>query len=90
VAVGMAEGPAVALALVEELASEPALKSYHLLPAVRGDLLFKLGRLEEARSAFAAAAQLAGNRRESDLMHRRAAAIMVSSEVDAGSGREHT
>lgn len=73
VAVGMAEGPAVALAMVEHLAREPALKAYHLLPSVRGDLLQKLGRFEDARTAFAAAAELAGNRRERDLMLRRAA-----------------
>jgi RNA polymerase sigma factor (sigma-70 family) len=73
VAVGMAEGPAVALAMVEELAHEPALKAYHLLPGVRGDLLSKLGRFEDARAAFAASAELAGNRRERDLMLRRAA-----------------
>jgi RNA polymerase sigma factor (sigma-70 family) len=73
VAIGMAEGPAVALAMVEELAHEPALKAYHLLPGVRGDLLSKLGRFEDARAAFAASAELAGNRRERDLMLRRAA-----------------
>ena len=73
VAVGMADGPAVALAMVEQLAHEPALKAYHLLPGVRGDLLQKLGRFEEARTAFSAAADLAGNRRERDLMLRRAA-----------------
>ena len=56
VAVGMAEGPAAALAIVEALAGEPALKAYHLLPSVRGDLLCKLGRFEEARAAFEAAA----------------------------------
>ena len=72
VAVGMAEGPAVALPLVEALADEPALKTYHLLPSVRGDLLQKLGRFEDARAAFTAAAELAGNRRERDLMLRRA------------------
>ena len=73
VAVGMAEGPATALAMVEALAHEPALKAYHLLPGVRGDLLQKLGRFEDARVAFTAAAELAGNRRERDLMLRRAA-----------------
>ncbi|MFZ1045593.1 MAG: tetratricopeptide repeat protein, partial [Pseudolabrys sp.] len=46
---------------------------YHLLPSVRGDLLYKLGRYEEARAAFEAAAALAGNRREHDLLRRRAA-----------------
>ncbi|WP_123147302.1 RNA polymerase sigma factor [Mesorhizobium delmotii] len=73
VAVGMAEGPEVALVIVDRLAREPALKGYHLLPSVRGDLLHKLGRYEEARAAFEAAATLAGNRREHDLLRRRAA-----------------
>jgi RNA polymerase sigma factor (sigma-70 family) len=78
VAVGMAEGPAVALAMVEALAQEPALKAYHLLPGVRGDLLQKLGRFEDARAAFTAAAELAGNRRERELMLRRAAEAAAS------------
>ena len=72
VAVGMAQGPAEGLAIVEALADEPALKAYHLLPAVRGDLLLKLGRFEEARAAFEAAAELAGNGREKALLLRRA------------------
>ena len=72
VAVGMAEGPSVALAIVNGLAREPALKNYHLLESVRGDLLGKLGRFEEACAAFEAAARLAGNRREQELMKRRA------------------
>jgi predicted RNA polymerase sigma factor len=59
--------------IVDGLAHEPALKSYHLLGSVRGDLLQKLGRFEEARAAFEAAAELAGNRRERDLLKRRAA-----------------
>jgi RNA polymerase sigma factor (sigma-70 family) len=73
VAIGMAEGPQAALAIVDGLAHEPALKTYHLLGSVRGDLLQKLGRFEEARAAFEAAAKLAGNRREQDLLRRRAA-----------------
>jgi predicted RNA polymerase sigma factor len=73
VAVGMAEGPQAALAIVDGLAHEPALKAYHLLPSVRGDLLYKLGRYEEARAAFEAAAALAGNKREHGLLRRRAA-----------------
>lgn len=73
VAVGMAEGPEVALVIVDRLSREPALKGYHLLPSVRGDLLRKLGRYEEARAAFEAAAALAGNRREHALLRRRAA-----------------
>ncbi len=73
VAVGMAEGPQAALAIVDRLADEPALKNYHLLGSVRGDLLCKLGRHGEARAAFEAAAELAGNQRERDLLRRRAA-----------------
>ena len=72
VAVGMAEGPAAGLAIADRLVDEPALKSYHLLESVRGDLLYKLQRFEEAKAAFAAAAELAGNRRERDFLHRRA------------------
>jgi len=72
VAVGMAEGPHAALEIVDRLAHEPALKNYHLLASVRGDLLQKLGRHGEARTAFEAAALLAGNRRERDLLRRRA------------------
>jgi len=74
VAVGMAEGPQAALPLVERLMHEPALKGYHLLSSVRGDLLQKLGRYDEARAAFEAAAALAGNTREHNLLRRRAAA----------------
>jgi RNA polymerase sigma factor (sigma-70 family) len=73
VAVGMAEGPGAGLAIVDRLMYEPALKSYHLLPSVRGDLLHKLGRHAEARAAFEAAAALAGNGRERNLLSRRAA-----------------
>ena len=58
---------------MDRLVGEGALKGYHLLPSVRGDLLHKLGRYEEARAAFEAAAALAGNRREHDLLKRRAA-----------------
>ena len=64
VAVSMAYGPALGLELVDALRSEPALKSYHLLPSVRGDLLMKLGRLGEARSEFDHAASLTRNSRE--------------------------
>jgi predicted RNA polymerase sigma factor len=83
VAVGMAEGPEAALVIVDRLAHEPALKNYHLLGSVRGDLLHKLGRYAEARAAFEAAAELAGNKREHDFLKRRAAeaanAAMASS-----------
>ena len=74
VAIGMAEGPAAGLAIVDRLMREPALGTYHLLPSVQGDLLHKLGRYAEARAAFEAAAALAGNQRERDLLRRRAAA----------------
>ncbi len=74
VAVGMAEGPQAGLSIVDGLLHEPLLRNYHLLGSVRGDLLQKLGRYEEARAAFKAAAALAGNRREQDFLKRRAAA----------------
>lgn len=73
VAVGMAQGPAAGLALVEELAEEPALRGYHLLPAVRADLLEKLGRHDEARVEFERAASLTRNRREREVLLGRAA-----------------
>jgi predicted RNA polymerase sigma factor len=73
VAVGMAEGPEAGLSIVDRLVHEIALKEYHLLGSVRGDLLQKLGRHEEARTAFEAAAALTGNKREQDLLKRRAA-----------------
>jgi RNA polymerase sigma factor (sigma-70 family) len=72
VAVGMAEGPAAGFEIADRLSGEPALKTYHLLESVRGDLLYKLGRFEEAKAAFAAAAELAGNQRERDFLRRRA------------------
>jgi RNA polymerase sigma factor (sigma-70 family) len=72
VAVAMAEGPAAALPLVERLADAPALQRYHLLPTVRGDLLFKLGRLEEAAQQFEHAAALTQNAREKRLLIDRA------------------
>ncbi|MGI5481189.1 RNA polymerase sigma factor [Streptomyces lavendofoliae] len=74
VAVSMAEGPAAGLAIVDGLAGEPALKDYHLLPSVRGDLLVRLGRANEARAAFERAASLARNARERDLLLSRARA----------------
>src|SRR6267378_3575755 len=73
VAVGMAFGPAAGLDLVDDLVGEPSLASYHLLPAVRGDLLRKLGRYEEARAEFERSASLTENVRERDLLLRRAA-----------------
>jgi predicted RNA polymerase sigma factor len=74
VAVSMAFGPAAGLTVVDALAGEPALKNYHLLPSVRGDLLRKLGRLDEARVEFERAASLTRNARERDLLLERAAA----------------
>jgi predicted RNA polymerase sigma factor len=73
VAVGMAFGPAAGLELVDALVGEPSLRSYHLLPAVRGDLLRKLGRSGEARSEFERAASLTENERERELLLKRAA-----------------
>jgi RNA polymerase sigma-70 factor, ECF subfamily len=73
VALSMAFGPAVGLKLVDALASEPSLRSYHLLPSVRGDLLSKLGRLDEARAEFERAASLTRNARERNLLIERAA-----------------
>ncbi|WP_332644560.1 RNA polymerase sigma factor [Aeromicrobium sp.] len=73
VAVSMAHGPAVALALIDQLAELPELRSYHLLPSVRGDLLSKLGRIDEARLEFERAASLTQNEQERALLLARAA-----------------
>ncbi len=73
VAISMASGPAAGLEIVDDLTSEPSLKHYHLLPSVRGDLLFKLGRLDEARKEFERAASLTKNARERKLLLERAA-----------------
>ena len=70
----MAYGPAAGLEIVDELTAEPSLKAYHLLPSVRGDLLAKLGRLNEARAEFERAASLTRNARERKLLLDRAAA----------------
>jgi RNA polymerase sigma factor (sigma-70 family) len=75
VAVGMAFGPQAGLELVDTLTSEPALANYHLLPSVRGDLLKKLGRLDEARSEFERAAALTRNAPERELLLERARAL---------------
>jgi RNA polymerase sigma factor (sigma-70 family) len=74
VALAMAYGPAVGLELVDQLVDEPALKGYHLLPSVRGDLLVKLGRQGEARAEFERAAAMTRNARERTLLRERAAA----------------
>jgi RNA polymerase sigma-70 factor, ECF subfamily len=73
VAVGMAHGPAAGLELADKLLTDPLLEEYHLLPAVRGDLLTKLGRHEEARHEFERAASLTRNARERELLLQRAA-----------------
>jgi RNA polymerase sigma-70 factor, ECF subfamily len=73
VAFAMAFGPAAGLELVDKLLLEPSLKNYHLLPSVRGDLLSKLGRLDDARAEFERAAALTKNERERELLLERAA-----------------
>ncbi|MBO1110565.1 RNA polymerase sigma factor [Bordetella petrii] len=75
VAVGMAYGPQAGLALADALAAEPALAGYHLLPSVRGDLLARLGRRDEASAEFLRAAGMARNARERDLLLARARAL---------------
>jgi RNA polymerase sigma-70 factor (ECF subfamily) len=79
VAVGMAEGPAAGLEVVDRLMDEPSLKNYHHLPAVRGDLLVKLGRLEEAGLEFERAAALTRNARERELLLERVRACSAES-----------
>ena len=74
VAVAMGFGPAAGLELVDALTAERSLENYHLLPSVRGDLLERLGRLEEARAEFSHAASLASNARERGLLLERMAA----------------
>ena len=84
VAVAMASGPAAGLKIVDTLVSEPSLKNYHLLPSVRGDFLFKLGRFAEAKLEFERAASLTRNTRERDLLLDRAKACAeVRAEVRA-------
>jgi predicted RNA polymerase sigma factor len=84
VALAMAFGPAAGLEIVDGLTAEPALQGYHLLPAVRGDFLTKLGRFEEARAELERAASLTRNARERDLLLQRAAACArASSESSA-------
>ncbi|WP_266171484.1 RNA polymerase sigma factor [Dyella subtropica] len=86
VAVSMAFGPAAALAIVETLTGEPSLKNYHLLPSVRGDLLRKLNRPDEAKAEFERAAALTRNARERELLLDRAAAC--AKEIERGSEDE--
>ena len=79
VAIAMAFGPAAGLDLVDALASEPSLENYHLLPSVRGDFLFKLGRFDEAFLEFQRAASITRNARERDLLLNRARACAPGS-----------
>jgi predicted RNA polymerase sigma factor len=72
VAVGMAYGPQAGLDLVDQLLGDPSMRGYHLLPSVRGDLLVKVGRLDEARVEFERAASLTRNTRERELLLERA------------------
>jgi RNA polymerase sigma-70 factor (ECF subfamily) len=83
VALSMAAGPAVGLEVVDAIQSDPSLRTYHLLPAVRGDLLDKLGRFGEARAEFERAASLTRNARERDVLLERAAGS-ARSEAEAG------
>ena len=78
VAVSMAKGAAAGLALIDALSAEPALRSYHLLPSVRGDLLFKLSRYSEAQSEFERAATLTRNTREREFLLARAQACNIA------------
>ena len=79
----MAYGPQPALEIVDALAAERSLEAYHLLPVVRGDLLFRLGRMDEARAEFERAASLTRNARERQMMLARAAAC----DAPAAAGR---
>lgn len=72
VAISMAFGPDIGIQIVDELDADPSLKNYHLLPSVRGDLLMKLGRYDEAQTEFKRAASLTQNERERTLLHNRA------------------
>jgi RNA polymerase sigma factor (sigma-70 family) len=84
VAVAMAFGPAAGLELVDALASEPSLEGYHLLPSVRGDLLDKLGRFDEARAEFERAASLTRNAREREVLLGRASRAGAAATSDPG------
>jgi RNA polymerase sigma-70 factor (ECF subfamily) len=80
VAVAMAFGPAAGLQIIDTLVSEPSLKAYHLLPSVRGDFLFKLGRFAEAQAEFERAASLTRNARERDFLLNRAQACVAAQQ----------
>ena len=83
----MAFGPQAGLDLLDTLRSEPSLKAYHLLPSVRGDLLFKLERLDEARVEFERAADLTRNVRERELLLQRAASTQPGGGRSRGPNR---
>jgi predicted RNA polymerase sigma factor len=78
----MAFGPAAGLEVADALLAEPRLQGYHLLPSVRGDLLHKLGRTEEARAEFERAARLTRNERERALLLKRVAMTGQSAVAD--------
>ena len=82
VAVAMAYGPEAALSMVDALADDPSMRGYHLLPSVRGDLLARLGRGDEASVEFTRAAALTRNVRERDLLLDRASAVVDADEMD--------
>jgi predicted RNA polymerase sigma factor len=84
VALSMASGPAAGLALVDTLIGEPSLANYHLLPTVRGDLLARLGRFDEACVEFERAAALTQNLRERELLQERVRASRAGEPVDSG------
>ena len=89
-AVAMASGPQAGLDLVDRLLREPLLKGYHLLPSVRGDLLARLGRHDEARGEFERAAGLTRNDRERELLRSRAAACAGKTAASGREGRRAT
>ncbi|HEX9553282.1 MAG TPA: RNA polymerase subunit sigma, partial [Streptosporangiaceae bacterium] len=86
VAVSMAFGPQAGLDLADQVAAEPSLRGYHLLPSVRGDLLMKLGRTAEAQAEFQRASELTANARERELSQQRARA--AAAEPPAASAPE--
>lgn len=83
VALGMASGPAAGLELVDTLRDDPALQGYHLLPSVRGDLLWKLGQMDEARAEFERAASITRNARERNLLLERARSCVAQAPADS-------
>ena len=87
VAHAMAFGPAAGLALADALMAEPLLADYHLLPSVRGDLLFKLGRCDEARAEFERAAAMTRNARERKLLLDRARVLLAPKSASIRSFR---